>query len=319
MQKLLLKIGLLALLYLGIFTPLSWYYDHYYQENLDLCDKADWILSLSGQSYEDGFIGSSRAYNMLDLVSYEEETGTTAINLATSGSNFAENYLLLQKFYEAGNRINQLFIQVDIYSLDARSAYSYPFHEYKYLPYLSEDSVARIIRENSDYSHYLMWKYIPFLKYMEFNYHYDFYKTLRGGFQCTESDFNDSRGSLLHEGVLTPATDAKPPQNYGFAPDDLRYLELLIRFAQTQNIRVNLYMAPEYEPYLAHQLNRKELLGRMEEVAERYQLPFFRFDQDSFSREPSYFRDNTHLNVNGTTLFTRLFVQKIAAKKRLGS
>lgn len=312
MQKLAIKTGLLGLIFLGLFWPLNRFYDHYYQTHLDLCDKARWILSLTDSSYQDAFIGSSRAYNMLDVNSYTAQTGRSAINLATSGSGFGENYLLLQRFLQQGNRLDRLIIQVDIYNLDAEKAYSYSFHEYKYLPWLQEDSVAQVVKDHVPAHKYFLWRYIPFTAYMEFNQHYDFYKTLRGGFACEGGPFLAQSGSLLRKDADYKDFREKAAQAYSFNALDWTYFQRLVAFAQSQGIEVILYQAPEMADYLAHQVNRSALLQHYTDFAVAHQLAYYRFEDLALTRDRQYFRDFTHLNRAGSILFTEFLREKIS-------
>ena len=57
------------------------YYDYYFSKNLDSCNKPLWVLKQQQQHYDFAAIGSSRVFNMLDIVSIEKITGKKGIFL----------------------------------------------------------------------------------------------------------------------------------------------------------------------------------------------------------------------------------------------
>jgi hypothetical protein len=285
-------------------VPLSRYYDQYYRSHPDLCDKTDWILSRRGLAADDVFLGSSRAYNMVEVPLYQELTGRRAVNLGTSGSNYAENYLLLRQFVENGNTVRRVWLQADIYSLDADAAFSVPFHAYQFMPWLGDPEVAAVVREQAELPHYLLWRYVPFAKYIEFNSEYNLYKLLRGGFACTEGPFDASLGSELLADAPGPL-ERKPVRAFGVNPDDLRGLRRLLAWCREAGIAVVLYEAPEYLPFTDQPASRAALEDTLAQAAFAAGLPWLRFREPDLWSQDTLFADATHLNAAGTRRFTR--------------
>lgn len=312
MQKLITKISLLTLIVVCLLLPLDRYYGHFYRTNLDLCNKTLWILNHQEMHFQDAFIGSSRVLNMIDLNLYHDKTGRTCINLGTSGTGFGENYLILRKFIEQGNSIDTLFVQVDIFGLDSKNRFSYPFHDYQYMPWLHEKFVQEVYKDHVPFHSYLLWKYVPYAKYLEFNNQYDLYKTVAGGYICRESGFDPSYGSLLKgdEGLI----DVRMLEETSCKVDsiDLKYFKVLVKYALSKQIKVVLYQAPVHLDWQKTELKRDEVLATFSTFAEQEKLPYYPFDQWPYMQEDRYFRDYTHLNKIGTSQFTDDFISALS-------
>ncbi|MCI4670291.1 MAG: hypothetical protein MRZ79_19295 [Bacteroidia bacterium] len=311
MEKLYLKIFALMIIYLIIFYPLQLWVDKHQKGNFDLCDKQEWVLSKQGESFQDGFIGSSRAFNMLDMNILSKELGRKTINLATSGSNFSENLLLLHLFLQNGNQLERVFIQADVYGLDSKNSYSYPFHDYVYLPYLGDSLVDQLYKREVPSYKYLMWRYIPFLKYMEFNDRYSFYKMIRGGYNCTESEFDGALGSEIHtDNGFEENEEAR--LKFGVNATDVKSLVDLIDYCKQNGIEVVLYQAPEYVDYVKRQKNRSEVLEEYQAILKGEKLKWLDFvGEDSLNTNKLYFKDNTHLNQSGVEAMSKSLAVKI--------
>lgn len=307
--KLFIFLGLLSLVLLG----LEKYYDHYFTQHIDACNKPLWILKQKNQEYDFAAIGSSRVFNMLDIVTLEKSTQLKGINLAASGSGFAENYLLLKQFSK-NNSIRTLIVQVDLYSLDAKNAFGYPFHDYLYLNKMNEPDVDSIYRDNVKPSKYYMWKYIPFSKYMEFSNFFSLYKVLKGGYECSSSFLDTTGGSFLVNGSEAEEKEVKADKNATFKKrfieqKDLNYLLKIISFAQSKKIKLLFYTAPEYAKSFALQGNREAIFTTISALAQQNSIPYYNFDVASVAlcQDFTNFKDNTHLNKKGSLLFSQQF------------
>ncbi len=307
--KLFIFVGLLLIpLY-----ALEKYYDYYFSKNLDSCNKPLWLLKQQQNSYDFAVLGSSRVFNMLDVQTLEKSTQKTGINLGASGSGYAENYLMLKLFTET-NTIKTLIVQVDLYSLDEKNAFGYPFHDYLYLNKLKEPEVDSIYRDKVSAVKYYSWKYIPFTKYMEFSNFFSFYKVLKGGYECSSSFLDTTKGSFLVDGKEAENSEAKPDQNNRFKQryidlKDMAYLQKIISFAHSKNIKLLFYTAPEYYKGFALQGNRNFIYAEITKLAQQNAIPYYNFANYTFDmcRKKELFKDNTHLNIQGSLQFSSHF------------
>lgn len=292
------------------------YYDYYFSKNLDSCNKPLWVLKQQQQHYDFAAIGSSRVFNMLDIVSIEKITGKKGINIAASGSGYAENYLLLKQFTKS-NTISTLLVQVDVYSLDADNAFGYPFHDYLYLNKLNDAEVDSIYRDNVPALRYYSWKFLPFTKYMEYSNFYSFYKVIRGGYECSSSFLDTTKGTFLVDGSEAASAE-KSDKNQQFKyryidAKDMAYLEKIISYCRSKNIRILFYSAPEYSKSFALQGNRDKLFKEIKHLAAKNSITYYNFETPSVNLCNDYtlFKDNTHLNIKGSLMFSKQFADSL--------
>jgi len=311
-KKFFLKSGLFLLVSLVSLWLLDLYYTNYTATHKNLCEKSDWILNHKDQEFDFAFIGNSRVINMADILAVEKATDRKGINLGLIGANYAENYLVLDQFLKNGNTIKNLLIQVDMHSLKS-SALPYPFHNYNYMHLFGDTTVCAAYKDNNPGWRFYLWKYLPFVRYMEFSSRFVLFKMLKGGFECKSSEVYDkSKGSdIVTNKVLRPET-------YSYAywtvnPVDEKYFDKLIAFCKTNKINPILYTAPTYYKYLPYQLNYDNILKDVEKKADVSGLPYFNFSavNNPLCKDASDFNDIIHMNVNGVTKFTAAIIDSI--------
>jgi hypothetical protein len=317
MKQFILKLFLFLLLLAIPLYGLEKYYDSYFSKNLDSCNKPLWVLKQQNNRYDFAVLGSSRVFNMLDILSLEKGTNKNGINIGASGSAYAENYLLLKQFVKT-NQIKTLVVQVDLYSLDSKNAFGYPFHDYLYLNKLKESEVDSIYRDNVSPIKYYMWNYIPFSKYMEFSNFFSLYKVIRGGYECESSFLDTTKGSFLVDGNEAFTDDAKADQNNSFKnryinEKDYSYLKKIVAFARQKNIQVIFYTAPEYYEGFALQGNRNSIFKKISNFAKENSIPYYNFDVFTYGlcKNKAAFKDNTHLNTLGSLKFSSDFADSL--------
>ncbi|MBK7819375.1 MAG: hypothetical protein IPJ60_18925 [Sphingobacteriaceae bacterium] len=127
-----------------------------------------WLMNKKKANFDLAFVGPSRVLHAIDGETFERKLNCKTINLGLSGVGYAKQYLLLRKLIEEnGIKLKQLFIEVSYYNLiDPDSAFSYPFHEYYYFPYIHTDFVYEVIKDNSNNKYKSwVWKYVPFVRF----------------------------------------------------------------------------------------------------------------------------------------------------------
>jgi hypothetical protein len=281
-------------------------YTAYSVKHKNVCDKAEWILNHTGKDLDFAFIGNSRVENGVDINQVERLTEKKGINLGVIGVNYAENYLLLDQFIRNGNKVKNLIIQVDMHSLNSTKELNYPFHDYKYMPFLNDTTVYAVFKDNVAGYKLFLWRYIPFVRYMEYSNRYVFYKILKGGFECTKSDtYDPTKGSDIH--ADKPMKPYKDTYVYWTVKEnDKKYLFKLIEYGKKNNMSVILYSAPVYSRYKKNQLKYAEIIDEIKAEAASQSIRFFDFSTPSYStcNLPEYFNDNIHMNASGVTRFS---------------
>src|ERR1051326_1278566 len=199
MSMLFKRIVICIACYCAVFIPLSRYFDHYFGQFIFNDGKEDWIMNRKNEKYDFGVIGSSRVLNMIDIHAMQQELHENGINLGSSGSNFAENYILLKHFLQNGNKLNRLLIQVDIYGLNSSISYSHPVNERYYINMISDPDVTEMYYDYLNPLKVAMWKYVPFARYAEFNQRFRLQDLFHGS-SVLHSVLDSAKGtSLLHD------------------------------------------------------------------------------------------------------------------------
>jgi hypothetical protein len=247
---------------------------------------------------------------MLDIASLNAATGKKGINLGSSGSNFAENYILLKRFYSKRNVLRTLFIQVDVYGLNSCISYSRPVNEQFYIAQLGDPDVNEMFFDYLNPIKVMMWKYVPFSKYAEFNKRY----ALQNLFSKPEQRqvfIDSSFGSyILPDSVIK---HPRKPQikHYRIEPADLKWFKRLVDLAQHQETRVILFTAPVNARIFPYEENESSVMNAYLQFAAERHLDYFDFRDIPISHSDSLFRDYTHLNAIGSLRFSMILGSRI--------
>ena len=264
MKAFALKSILLIAVISVLLTFLDRFYTKYTLSHKNLCEKSDWILNHKDQKFDFAFIGNSRVINMVDINAFEKATNKSGINLGLIGANYSENYLVLDQFLKSGNSLKNLIIQIDMHNLNSSKELGYPFHNYNYMYLLKDTTVFNVFKDNNPTYKTMIWKHIPFTRYMEFSNKYVFYKILKGGYECkTSDDFDSSKGSIVLNGPFDKKKHVSTYTYWTIKENDEKYLFKLIQLAIQNNIHVVFYSAPIYCNYLRYQLRYKEVLNEI--------------------------------------------------------
>ncbi|MCW3077779.1 MAG: hypothetical protein JWO32_2388 [Bacteroidetes bacterium] len=296
------------------FLLLDKYYTSYSLNHPNVCEKSDWILNHKNESFDFAVLGNSRVMHMVDISTIEKHTGKTGINLGIRGANFAENYLVLDQFLKKGNTIKNLAIEVNMHNLDSRKQLEYPFHDYNYVSYLKDTSVYNTFKDNVPYHKVLMWKFIPFIRYMEFSNRFSLYKIIKGGFECKINPvFDLTKGSeIVNDKVFK---DEKQSYVYWkINESDEKYLDKLIDFSLKNKIHLVFYSGPVYYKYQPFQLNYKNILEQVKTKVMNKGISFINFCtmQNALCQNQGDFNDNFHMNISGVSKFSPILADSLS-------
>jgi hypothetical protein len=312
LKEFFLKLGLISMFCLAIFYMLDRRISERSKRNLSR--KPNWIFNHKKQDFDLAFIGSSRCYNHVDATLVGKLTSLKAINLGLSGSSYAENYLILKKFFDNGNKIAHLFLQTDIYNFDPKSSFNDPFHEYEYFPYADDPSIDSLIKENVAIEKYYSWK-IPFVRYAEYNHIYSF-ATLWNDFSSWKPSF-DAAGAQLLSMDSIKIFNPKRTKYSVVDEKSLRYLELIISLCKKNDVKLTFFNAPEYYELCALQDGRTEIIKKLKEIADSNDIEFLNFEGTELTLRKGNFLNPRHLNKRGALLFSASLAE-IINKSRTG-
>ncbi len=287
-----------------VLIVLDKYYTKYYTQHLNVCQKPDWIFNHQQQTFDFAFMGNSRVYNMVDIVGMEKQLGKKGINLGVTGSNFSEQYLVLDQFYKKKNTIKTLILQVDMIGMDYTKI-PFNLHFPTYMNLLNDEAVQEVYKENASLHKYLIWKYIPFARYMEFSNKYVLYKTIKGGFECKEYAVFDTLRGTTYENMKFK--DSNRYRYWNVNPIDVKYLNKIIALCKQKETRVIFYTAPIYSKNRPYHLNCGNSIKTIKAIADSVGIPYFDFNGSHYlpGNDTLNFYDNFHMNETGSKVLCK--------------
>jgi|GEM_PF-1132409 len=320
MTKLSIKLAILGAVVLVVLSVITGYLDRISTDKFKM-EKPFWIMNQRNQVYDFAVIGSSRAENCTDVGTIGTLTGKRGVNLGVQGACFADNLIMLRRFLNNGNRTELLLIEVDEYALDARNSFLDPFKMHFYLPYLDDEWVRAVVKDNVRAERYYLWYYLPLTKYVEYNTMYLTY-WLHHGLGKNAFDFDMTNGSRLETNQNPFVFDVAKIRKDRKTIDskDLKYLNSLIAYASANGIKTVLFTAPQYYRKLGYLSNRSEFLEKISEVCRTRNLGYVNYEGDTVCKDSSMFLDASHLNAKGAVLFSRKLadVARILLREREG-
>ena len=263
------------------------------------------LVTTAGGDYDYVVLGSSAAANAIDFDALEQQLDASVFPLALAGTAYPEQHLALDLFLSR-NQVTTLIFQVDNWGL-ADGTYSYPFHEYFYLPYLDDPVVERNLREYYGRQRMWCWKWIPMYMYSDFNLHI--------GLQGAAKLLRKSRPVEFVDGVDGDQMDAQTLARIRQAEDAHRldwnetrkaYFERILQLARQCDLRVIMILAPTFTGFDAAESNADEFVTYYTTVARESDVPFFVCRDQTLRNDPGNYIDGAHLNRRGAKRYTRL-------------
>lgn len=303
-----LIVGLFILLAL-LFAADRYYY---YITTTYHTDKAQVVMRINNTNYDYIMVGSSRTECFFNTVTIDSITGLKGYNLGLDGSEFAESYLLLDQFFKHNNNARVVFVQTDIFQMMPDYSYSYPFHEYRYLPYIGDVTVAGVVAEKRGILKCALWRYVPFIKYAEFNtefsivdiiskYRHKPYLYATNGFRYLKTiphndDFDDERYTEKRINSKMNVPNGNP------------YLDKIVALLKAKGCQPVFIQPPVY--------TRIEGWARQFDIAaeaRKGNIPYCDYLRMDLSVKGTVFRDYTHLDGSGAVIFSTQVADSIKA------
>jgi hypothetical protein len=276
-------------------------------------NKRAWNLVHKNQSFDFAVLGNSRAYGGFDMNLLNEKLGKKGINLSAPGSGFVDNYLTLDLFLKNNNQIKEIFLQVDLYSLNSRLTLQEPFHKYHFAQYWNDPVVKGAILDFSSDREVRILSMFPESRYVKFNKYYSL-KEIARRYQMRNtkiSTFDKTLGGITDISLSRRKPIGKDlkqtPVIFKPDPKDVKYLRQLILLCQTYNIRVTAFRSPEYGPAMARYSNYEDAYSEIKNLLKQMEIPFLMLKSD-LENNREYFYDPVHLRKPGLIPFTNVFV-----------
>ena len=87
------------------------------------------------------------------------------------------------------------------------------------------------------------------------------------------------------------------------------YFEQFINECNRDGIKVIFVYSPEYIDGQVFVKNRKEIISKYQYFANKYNLDFFDYSNDTMCMKKEFFYNAEHLNKKGSELFTKKLVR----------
>lgn len=254
--------------------------------NFNSYSKQNWVLKIKNYNLDYAVLGSSRVYNMIDINSLDSTFKKKGINLGTSGSAYAENYIILSEFISK-NKISTLILNTDEYCFNSKNSYgSDPLHKYEFLPLFNKYN--DVFYDYIPKWKFYLWKIIPVTKYIEYNKQFNldsrplFDKNMGSNLMAV----NTKNKKLIFKRHQTIISDL-----------DKKYFLKIIDLCEVNNIKLILITTPIYNK---NNKNDNSISKQyIKSISGKLNLNYYEF-YDLIKNNPDYFNDNTHTNKFGT-------------------
>ncbi|MDO8998190.1 MAG: hypothetical protein Q7W45_00385 [Bacteroidota bacterium] len=269
-------------------------------------DKPSYVINCKNQNFDYLVGGSSRVHNNFNTVLFDSLTGLSGFNIGYGGSGLPQNYLMLYLFLKNGNTIKNYIQQVDEGGL-SRNAFTHPLSEYFFMHYLSIDNeVNQFYKTNVPLYKYYIWRYIPVIKYVEYN-NYCRLSNILSNKVVDQNELKNKGYAKLN----IERKDSFPSMNY---PDvnieleidtlNIYYLNKIYNLCKEYSVNYVCYTSPVYKKYhlsyTPHNLKKT-----LDDYNKSNEIEYFDFCLDKNYNNDFLFLDETHLNATGTDVFTK--------------
>ncbi len=306
MRRFLIQSGLSGFVLIAFIFGYGRFCDYFFNQtdNLDLSEKKQWVLAQNGAVYDYAVLGSSRAYGAFDMNLLDSLTQKEGINLGSNGSGFKDNYLVLSHFLKS-NTIKELYLQVDMNSLNSKESFSNEFHSFTFLPYWEDAEVKSVLKDELSVLDNRLTDYFPEWRYFYFNKYFSPKEVVRRiGIGSKQDDpYTDLKGGMssdsrLIEKGVEKLELRKAPESTD--TNDREYLNRIIQLSQEKGIEVKLFTAPMY-------LGDHEYLKKAISDLDYPQI----YADQTIEHNKSLFQDQGHLNSHGRFIYTKSFFEAV--------
>lgn len=265
----------------------------YVYENSLPQNKVQYIHSLKNQKLDYIFIGSSRVENSVIAEEIEKQTNNKTVNLGIKGLKLKDMSYIIRLLKAYNVSYKKIFIQID-YSFNHEEESS-KFFRFELLPFCN--SSISIIDEylSETKEDYLLYKYIPFLKYTDSDQLIGFRKVL-ASLKNKSSYFKSNRGYEPLEGISSRIPEKIPNR----VNKENKYFNEINTYVKSENLNVVYFSAPVSL--------KSENLAYFDELKKI--VPQLHNFHNVISEE-KYFYDNLHINNAGAVAFTNILIDKL--------
>ena len=282
----------------------------FYLAKENSCNTNTWHKIYSGKlNTEIAILGTSRAEVHYDPEIIGNITGLKTYNLGISGTKYDCLSIRWQSFINRNKKPQILILDLDAGALkNSKELYG----KFQYLPF-SYSKEYKSVAKNLD-SDYLCEKIIPLYKYRAYEMSvYKQLKSLKNPKYCPshvngyfehdikwiERDYQNFK-KILQKDKIRKEYDLK------IYSKGLSTLNSITEYCKKHNIQVYFIWSPSYYESHPYQLTLKNHIDSiLTKAAKEKHIKYFNFTKDSLCNDKKYFYNSSHMNKNGTVIFSK--------------
>lgn len=268
-----------------------------------------WQDIYSGKINSDLVIyGSSRAWVHINPKIIEDSLKISSYNLGIDGHNFWLQYYRHKELLKFNRMPSMIILSLDIFTLQKRlDLYNYR----QFLPFMLWDRDS--YQYTSSYLGFSVYDYyIPLIRYFKESksfiialkciMHYKTNPARVKGYMGKDVKWNNDLAKAKSK-----------MDNFEIKPDSstIKLFEEFIIECKKNGIKLMLVYSPEYIEGQNFVKNRKDIISKYQNFANKYDLQFIDFSNDTLSLKKDFFYNSEHLNKEGSAIFTKKLIKYI--------
>lgn len=284
----------LALLIIGMLIALDILYTQAFLQT-GKKTKLNWVLNMKDQQLDYIILGSSRVLFHIDSDLINDSTGLVGYNLGEPDYGLNESLLLLELFYEQGNKAKDVFIQLDN---NWNETTPNELGSAGFMPFIHKKNIRNHYAQYG--LKYKFYSFLPFVRYM----HYAHAIGFRGLINALLNDqprsstygYDNLKGNIKPEEIKTES----------FCPSPCNPIaDKMIQLTKVNHGKIIFFTAPtlkykqkDFEPLSTKVVNYTNFANSISDT--------------------SLFYDPIHLNDKGADKFTKDFMHHYYKEKSRG-
>ncbi len=277
---------------------------HYLKENKN--SKTSYVVA-ANLSYDALFLGHCMPAFTVSPNAFDSVTGMNSFNLAQLEASYAENLIMLHLYLMNNPTPEYLFLSATPESFDRNFN---DFHAYRYAQFL-DDTLVRSIVELEDPEFY-RWSFLPYMKFGFYNSEISF-----NALQGWKHKRNNRSKPYFTDGLELPKDELgnRPFEKlsyakaYQFTWDETlaEYFDRIVKMAQDHGITIILFETPLNKELSNPDMlpNRKEYLSRIDSIADKNKLRFWRFDESELTESLENYYSTLNLKYPAVLRFSK--------------
>ncbi len=311
------KIGIYTIAFICLlFVYRAFLYTGIKKNKQGIFNKYNELFLKEGNTYDVLFLGSSRAEMHFNPKVFDEITGLNSYNMGVSGASPKISLALLKTYCGQHQKPKYIIFNIDYFSLqnDTDRLNDFP----RYFPYLNNAYLKNELNQMDNRFNSFYYNPLHSLPYTQVEY----LSTALHGWLNISGKYD----TLMYKGYQTSElkeinTEDEPKPIYSFISIKNRnYIDSLIRFTSSNNIKLILVTTPVFGGGKKNVINKSTLSNQLKNISYINHINYFDYTDSIEFQKTELFADYFHLNRKGALKFSRsisLTFDNILGKKAL--